>query len=83
MLGIKSLPSRWERARSPGYGSSLIRVMSMALLLESADTSIVWRGPMKMKALEQFLSEVAWGPLDYLLIDSPLAPETSRSASCN
>jgi ATP-binding protein involved in chromosome partitioning len=52
-----------------------VKVMSMALLLESRDSAVVWRGPMKMAALKQFLSEVNWGDLDFLLVDLP--PGTS------
>ncbi|MGA9099142.1 MAG: Mrp/NBP35 family ATP-binding protein [Methanotrichaceae archaeon] len=52
-----------------------VKVISMALLLESKDSAVVWRGPMKMAALKQFLSEVNWGDLDFLLVDLP--PGTS------
>ncbi len=46
-------------------------VMSMNLLLESTDQSVIWRGPLIDKALRQFGKEVLWGRLDYLLIDLP------------
>ncbi|MEW6040312.1 MAG: Mrp/NBP35 family ATP-binding protein [Elusimicrobiota bacterium] len=45
--------------------------ISMASFLENVDTPVVWRGPLKMGALRQFLAEVDWGKLDYLVIDSP------------
>ena len=48
-----------------------LTAMSMAFLLEDRDTPIVWRGPLKMSAIKQFLGEVAWGDLDYLVIDLP------------
>lgn len=48
-----------------------IKVVSMALLLRSPDSPVVWRGPMKMAALKQFVSEVNWGELDFLLVDLP------------
>jgi len=48
-----------------------IKAVSMALLLESQDSAVVWRGPMKMAALKQFISEVNWGDLDFLLVDLP------------
>jgi Mrp family chromosome partitioning ATPase len=52
-----------------------IKAVSMALLLKSPDSPVVWRGPMKMAALKQFVSEVNWGDLDFLLVDLP--PGTS------
>jgi ATP-binding protein involved in chromosome partitioning len=47
-----------------------ITVMSIGFFVEQ-DAAVVWRGPMLHKALQQFLEDVAWGPLDYLLIDLP------------
>jgi ATP-binding protein involved in chromosome partitioning len=44
---------------------------SIAVLLEDADAPVIWRGPLKMGALRQFLAQVNWGNLDYLIIDSP------------
>jgi ATP-binding protein involved in chromosome partitioning len=43
----------------------------MDLILPRDETPIIWRGPLKMSAIRQFLSDVAWGKLDYLLIDLP------------
>lgn len=43
----------------------------MALVLENSEVLVIWRGPLKMRAIEQFLSEVVWGELDFLLIDLP------------
>lgn len=48
-----------------------LEVMSMAFLLGEKDAAVVWRGPLKAVAIEQFLGEVEWGELDYLIIDSP------------
>jgi len=45
--------------------------ISMASFLDNADTPIIWRGPLKAGVLKQLLSEVDWGKLDYLIIDSP------------
>lgn len=45
--------------------------VSMALLIETPDTPLVWRGPLKGIAIKQFLAEVNWGKLDFLIIDSP------------
>jgi len=48
-----------------------LAVISMAFLLPDTSTPIIWRGPMKMAAINQFLAEVAWGSLDYLVVDLP------------
>jgi len=45
--------------------------MSIGLLLPNSDTPIVWRGPLKHSVIKQFLSDVMWGDLDYLIIDLP------------
>lgn len=55
----------------PAVGAEGIKVISMALFLPSDDSPVIWRGPLKMGAIRQFLAEVAWGPLDYLLVDLP------------
>ncbi|MDD2836140.1 MAG: Mrp/NBP35 family ATP-binding protein [Methanothrix sp.] len=52
-----------------------IKAASMALILTSRDTPVVWRGPMKMAAIKQFIQDVNWGDLDFLLVDMP--PGTS------
>ncbi len=52
-----------------------IKAASMALVLADRDSPVVWRGPMKMAAIKQFIQEVNWGDLDFLLIDLP--PGTS------
>jgi len=48
-----------------------LKVMSMAFLLQNPDTPVVWRGPIKMGALRQFLAEVKWGDLDFMIVDLP------------
>lgn len=48
-----------------------LKVMSIGFLLENTDDAIIWRGPMKAGVIGQFLTEVKWGELDYLIIDSP------------
>lgn len=50
---------------------SNMKVISTASMLESEDTPVIWRGPMKMKLIRQFLSDVNWGNIDYMIIDSP------------
>jgi ATP-binding protein involved in chromosome partitioning len=48
-----------------------LKVISMAFLLQDRDTPVIWRGPMKMGAIKQFIGDVKWGELDYLIVDLP------------
>ncbi len=48
-----------------------LKVMSIGFLLNSATDAVIWRGPMKYGVIKQFLKDVQWGPLDYLVIDAP------------
>jgi ATP-binding protein involved in chromosome partitioning len=59
-----------ERKLIPIVAHEGICVMSIGFFVEQ-DAAVVWRGPMLHKALQQFLEDVAWGELDYLLIDLP------------
>jgi ATP-binding protein involved in chromosome partitioning len=52
-------------------GGGKLKVVSMGLLVDNEDTALMWRGLILAKALEQFLVDVRWGDLDYLLIDMP------------
>lgn len=58
--------------------SDSLKVMSMAFLLPEKDSAVMWRGPVKMGAVKQFIEDVNWGNLDYLIIDMP--PGTSDEA---
>jgi len=48
-----------------------IKAVSLALILENKDQPVIWRGPLKMMTIKQFLADVNWGELDYLIVDSP------------
>jgi len=80
MLGM---PDRLEAAAVPGHdkpmiipnerviGKGLLKVVSTGMLVEDEGTALMWRGLMLTKAVEQFLNDVNWGHLDFLLIDMP------------
>ena len=51
--------------------SANLVVMSIGFLLQDRDNPVIWRGPMKYQMIKQFLKDVNWGELDYLIIDSP------------
>jgi ATP-binding protein involved in chromosome partitioning len=61
-LGLGALPVK---------GPMGLKVVSMDFLLQNQDTPVIWRGPLKMQAIRQFLSDFLWGELDYLVIDVP------------
>jgi Mrp family chromosome partitioning ATPase len=48
-----------------------IKVISVAFLLADRDDPVIWRGPMKANVIRQFLEQVAWGPIDVLVVDCP------------
>jgi ATP-binding protein involved in chromosome partitioning len=55
----------------PVTGPDEIKVVSMDFLVQSQETPIIWRGPLKMQVIRQFLSDFMWGELDFLFIDAP------------
>ena len=75
ILGIRGQELRAGRLEGlgifPAKGPLDIKVISMDFLLPSDETPVIWRGPMKMGVIRQFLADVAWGGLDFLLIDIP------------
>jgi len=69
-LDLKKLDGSPDGIEPVSFSPNL-KVVSMAFLLTDPDTPIVWRGPLKHGAFKQFLSEVSWGDLDYLIVDLP------------
>ena len=76
MLGIETAELNVEDGQiHPVTGPHGLKVISMAFLLEDPDKPVIWRGPIKLGAIQQFIGDVAWGELDALIIDFP--PGTS------
>ena len=48
-----------------------LKVISIASFIDRAETALIWRGPLKIGVIKQFVTDVEWGDLDYLIIDSP------------
>jgi ATP-binding protein involved in chromosome partitioning len=69
MMGVKKLPPPQEKKLEPAeaYG---VKVMSIGFLVKP-EQPLIWRGPMLHSAIRQFLTDVNWGELDYLVIDLP------------
>ncbi|MGA1213183.1 MAG: P-loop NTPase, partial [Solirubrobacterales bacterium] len=71
MLGVDEKPLvNGERKILPPESDGGVKTMSIGYFVED-NSAVVWRGPMLHKALQQFLEDVAWGELDYLLLDLP------------
>ena len=51
--------------------SDTLKVMSIGFLIQDENVALIWRGPMKHNVIKQFVSEVSWGDLDYLIVDCP------------
>lgn len=72
MFGVEDMDLEVENEKliPIKYGKSL-KLMSMAFLLPDRDSPVLWRGPVKMNAIRQFIEDVEWGDLDYLVVDMP------------
>jgi Mrp family chromosome partitioning ATPase len=72
MLGIENFRLQaMDNKIEPVHVTGTLAAVSMAFLLPDTSTPVIWRGPMKMSAISQFLSDVNWGPLDFLVVDLP------------
>lgn len=71
LLGIKGRIKANDNKQMLPFEHNNLKVISTGLITEDEDTALMWRGLMLSKALEQFLKNVEWGQLDYLIIDLP------------
>lgn len=72
MLGLGSgLDTAADQRILPQQYNERLSVVSMDSLLKDRNQAVLWRGPMKHSAIRQFIADVAWGDLDFLVIDSP------------
>jgi Mrp family chromosome partitioning ATPase len=78
MFGLHRQPAMGPLGILPVETSTGIKVMSINLLLQSEDQAVIWRGPLIGKMIKQFWTDVAWGRLDYLVVDLP--PGTSDAS---
>ena len=56
---------------SPYLFSENLKVVSIEMVMGDRDTAVIWRGPLKISAIRQFITDIEWGTMDYLIIDSP------------
>jgi ATP-binding protein involved in chromosome partitioning len=69
MMGVERLPPATENKLIPAEAHG-VKLMSIGFLVE-AEQPLIWRGPMLHKAIRQFISDVEWGELDYMIVDLP------------
>jgi ATP-binding protein involved in chromosome partitioning len=71
MLGVMGRPAADDKGRITPLERFGVKLMSLGFLIESEKSAVIWRGPMLQGALLQFLKDVEWGELDYLVLDLP------------
>jgi ATP-binding protein involved in chromosome partitioning len=71
MLGLEHETLKGTEGELSPVECGGLKVMSIGFLLQNPDDAIIWRGPMKMGVIKQFLADVNWGDLDYLIVDAP------------
>lgn len=72
MLGLKGMLDLSKNNKlNPIRYSDNLKVVSIESMIANKDDAIIWRGPLKYSAIRQFIGEVEWGELDFLIIDSP------------
>ena len=71
MLGVENMKVCGKEGSLLPVEINGIKVMSVGFILENQNDAVIWRGPLKMGVIKQFLSDVSWGELDYLIIDCP------------
>ncbi len=60
-----------SRLLPPMKAGDNLKVISLEYMMKDADDPIIWRGPLKVQAIRQFIADIDWGDLDYLIIDAP------------
>lgn len=81
MMGTNERPTLSDAQKMVPPEKHGIRLMSIGFLIDG-DVPVIWRGPMIMKTIQQFLTEVEWGELDYLLIDLPPGTGDAQLTVC-
>jgi ATP-binding protein involved in chromosome partitioning len=81
MMGVHEKPTVNEEEKLVPPQNYGIKLMSMGFLIEG-DNPVIWRGPMIMKTIQQFFHTVAWGELDYLLVDLPPGTGDAQLSLC-
>ncbi|MGW8160769.1 MAG: P-loop NTPase [Desulfobulbales bacterium] len=75
MLNLTDKLQRTKEAKTsltpPMKYNDKLKIMSLEYIMNNRDEAIIWRGPLKIQAIKQFIADIDWGKLDYLVIDAP------------
>jgi len=82
LFGLQGMPVLSDGEELQPLETGGIKVLSVGFLMENTDSAVIWRGPMKMGILQQFLRDVAWGELDYLIMDFPPGTGDEALSAC-
>ncbi len=81
MMGIRQRPNVSDQEKLIPPNAHGVKLMSMGFLLQD-DQPVIWRGPMIMKTIQQFIMQVDWGHLDYLIVDLPPGTGDAQLSLC-
>ena len=81
MMGIQQRPTISDEEKMVPPSSHGVKLMSIGFLIDG-DQPVIWRGPMIMKTIQQFISAVDWGELDFLLVDLPPGTGDAQLSLC-
>jgi len=81
MMGVSGRPTLSEQEKMVPPANHGVKLMSMGFLLDG-DQPVIWRGPMIMKTIQQFINAVEWGELDFLLVDLPPGTGDAQLSLC-
>ena len=81
MMGVNEKPTVSDAEKMIPPSNHGVKLMSMGFLLDG-DQPVIWRGPMIMKTIQQFISAVDWGELDFLLVDLPPGTGDAQLSLC-
>lgn len=71
LKGVVEPPASPDDLVAPLKYNDNLKVVSLEYMMQDRDEAIIWRGPLKIQAIRQFVSDMDWGELDYLIIDAP------------
>jgi ATP-binding protein involved in chromosome partitioning len=71
LTGTLEPPKSANALVAPLYYNDNLKVVSLEYMMKDRDEAIIWRGPLKIQAIRQFVADMDWGELDYLIIDAP------------